>query len=431
MDKIKHCASFEAKEQNLKKTIYLIILILILAIGAFCILKHNALTLEANQNIPETAKIADEPRDRYELVEIADGSTFGELMSQAGISPGLANEIYEAALAECDLAKIKAGHSLELTFDKISDEFKELVYKMDSEDELAVNCKSNSNENATGTDESAYFFEAKVRPINYEVKIAAKEGEVKTSMYEAALENNIDERAIIELANAFQWTIDFAMDPRVGDKFKFIYEERYLNGEYQMPGKILAGQYINDGKTYQVYYFEENENNIGYFDENGNSVQKIFLKAPVAFKYISSGFTTGARYIEAFNIYTGHRAVDYAAPYGTPIRAVGDGTVIFAAYNGSYGNMISIRHNGAYTTNYGHMSRFAVKKGAKVKQGDVIGYIGSTGLSTGPHLHYEMVKNNVKINPLKEVLPPGEAIKEEKQARFFAEIKKRQEELGA
>lgn len=413
-----------------KRTIYLIIFILILAIGAFCILKHNTLTMEANQNISETAKIADEPRDRYELVEIADGSTFGELMSQAGISPGLANQIYEAALAECDLAKIKAGHSLELTFDKISDEFKELVYKMDSEDELAVNCKSNSNENATGTDESAYFFEAEVRPINYEVKITAKEGEVKTSMYEAALENNIDERAIIELANAFQWTIDFAMDPRVGDKFKFIYEERYLNGEYQMPGKILAGQYINDGKTYQVYYFEESEDNIGYFDENGNSVQKMFLKAPVAFKYISSGFTTGARYIEAFNIYTGHRAVDYAAQYGTPIRAVGDGSVIFAAYNGSYGNMISIRHNGAYTTNYGHMSRFAVKKGAKVKQGDVIGYIGSTGLSTGPHLHYEMVKNNIKVNPLKEVLPPGEAIKEENQARFFSEIKKWQEELG-
>jgi murein DD-endopeptidase MepM/ murein hydrolase activator NlpD len=305
-----------------------------------------------------------------------------------------------------------------------------LIYKIDTEDELVINYKNNLDENASSTEETAGIFTAEVRPINYEIKIVTKEGLIETSMYEAALKNNIDERAIIELANAFQWTIDFALDPRVGDKFKFIYEERYLNGEYKMPGKILAGQYINGGKNYEVYYFEENKDNIGYFDEKGNSVQKMFLKAPVAFKYISSGFTIGLRYVEAFNVSTGHRAVDYAATYGTPIRAVGDGTVIFAAYNGAYGNMVKIRHNGTYVTNYGHMSKFAVKYGNKVKQGDIIGYIGSTGFSTGPHLHYEMEKNGVKINPLNEVLPPGQPINAENQERFFSEIKTWQEELN-
>jgi len=410
-----------------KRTVYWLAVLLVLAAGLLVFFKYGRLALVNDSANEQNAVQVALPTDRFESVEITPGSTFGQLMAEAGVSPALANEIYQAALDECDLAKIKAGHALELTFNQATASLKQLVYKIDSEDELVVSC--DSDETATSTVENAATFKAEVRPIDYEVKIVVKEGEVETSMYEAALKNNIDERAIIELANAFQWTIDFAMDPRIGDKFKFVYEERYLNGEYEMPGKILAGQYINDGKKYQVYYFEETEDNIGYFDENGNSVQKLFLKAPVAFKYISSGFTTGARYIEAFNISTGHRAVDYAAQYGTPIRAVGDGTVILAAYNGAYGNMVKIRHNGTYQTNYGHMSRFAVKRGDKVKQGQVIGYVGSTGLSTGPHVHFEMEKNGVKINPLKEILPPGQAIKEENRERFFSEIKKWQEEL--
>lgn len=357
------------------------------------------------------------PAERRELLPIEENCTFSKLMSQAGIGASEIESIYQSAVEVYDLASIKIGHNLELSFEKDNNFFKSLTYKIDSEDELVVS--------RLGED-----YEAELRPIPYELRTVTKSGIVESSMYQAALANNIDERAIISLANAFQWSIDFSMDPRVGDKFKFIYEERYLDGQYQMPGKILAGAYTNDGKKYQVYYFEEDKDNIGYFDEEGNSVQKMFLKAPVAFKYISSGFTTGQRYIEAFNVSTGHRAIDYAAPSGTPIRAVGDGKVIFAAWNGSYGNMVKIRHNGTYQTNYGHLSKFAVKTGKQVKQGDIIGYIGSTGFSTGPHLHYEMVKNGVKINPLVEILPPGQAIKKENQARYFAAIKDWQDVLA-
>ena len=413
-----------------KGAIYLFIFILISTIGFFYFLKYNLLTSKASQNIQIKKNVLAESPDRTESVEITGGATFGDLMSKSGVPLAMANEIYSAALKKYDLAEIKAGHFLELTFNKNSGKFTRLVYKMDTENELVVSYQNSFNENATSTEALAEPFKVEIQPINYEIRIVTKGGEVETSMYEAALKNNIDERAIIELANAFQWTIDFAMDPRVGDKFKFIYEERYLNGEYKMPGKILAGQYINSGKKYEVYYFEENKDNAGYFDENGNSVQKMFLKAPVAFKYISSGFTTGLRYVEAFNVSTGHRAVDYAAQYGAPIRSVGDGTVIFAAYNGPYGNMVKIRHNGTYQTNYGHMSRFAVRKGDKVKQGDVIGYVGSTGFSTGPHVHFEMEKNGVKINSLKEILPPGQAIAKESQESFFSIIKKLQEELN-
>jgi len=420
-----------------KKITYLIIFLLILLSVIFYFSKYKLSTLSTDKKLSEENKLAIELPDRQELLEIIQGSTFGELMNKSGISPVLSNEIYKAALDKYDLAKIKVGYFLELNFNKDSNEFKQLTYKIDTENEIVINYKNNLNENtsstnknASSTNELTNSIEADIIPINYDIKIVTKKAAIETSMYEAALKNNIDERAIIALADTFQWTIDFATDPRVSDTFKFIYEERYLDGKYQMPGKILAGQYINDGKKYEIYYFKENDTNSGYFDENGNSVQKMFLKAPVSFKYISSGFTTGQRYVEAFNVSTGHRAVDYAAIYGTPIRAVGDGTVIFASYNGAYGNMVKIRHNGTYQTNYGHMSKFAVKRGNKVKQGDIIGYVGSTGFSTGPHVHFEMEKNGIKINPLTEILPPGQAIEKNNRERFFAEIKKWQEELG-
>ncbi|NCN25219.1 peptidase M23 [Candidatus Falkowbacteria bacterium CG10_big_fil_rev_8_21_14_0_10_37_14] len=397
---------------------YSFLIIFVLAISGFFFFKYNSFdgnfvrdTVAKEQQLVEPPEL-----DRVELIEIVNGSTYGELMSGVGISADLANQIYKTATDKYDLVKIKVGHNLEITFDKNTDQFKQLVYKIDSEDELAVYQNSELT--------------AEIRPIPYEVKIVTKGGVVESSMYEAALKNNIDERAIIALADVFQWTIDFALDPRVNDGFKFVYEERYLNGEYQMPGRVLAGEYVNAGQKYQVYYFEEDKDNVGYFDENGNSVQKMFLKAPVSFRYISSGFTTGARYIEAFNISTGHRAVDYAAKSGTPIRSVGDGTVIMASRNGSYGNMVKVRHNGTYQTNYGHMSKFAVKQGNKVKQGDIIGYVGSTGLSTGPHLHYEMEKNGVKINPLLEIQPPGRAIKKENKPRFLTEMQQWQIALG-
>ena len=156
----------------------------------------------------------------------------------------------------------------------------------------------------------------------------------------------------------------------------------------------------------------------------------MFLKAPVAYKYITSGFTTGARYIQAFNISTGHRAIDYAAAAGTPIRAVGDGTVVFAGWSKQgYGYLTTIRHNGTYNTNYAHQSKIAAKVGQKISQGQTIGYVGSTGLSTGPHLHYEMVKNGVKVNPLREILPPGKPITEANKPDFFAAIKQYQAPL--
>ena len=381
---------------------------------------------------------AESAPDRLVTVEIAPNSTFGILMYQAGVDPNMTAEILAAAQDVYDLATIRVGRTLTLRYNQQSGEFIQLVYPIDTEEELyvtyqKVNELTNEDQGdaaSTSAEMTESGWAAERVSIPYELQWKIADGTVATSLYQAALDNSVDVRAIIDLADAYQWTIDFAVDPRTGDTFKFIYEERYRNGSYVMPGRILAAKYNNAGTEYQIYYFEEDEEHRGYYDQNGISVQKELLKAPIQYKYITSGFTIGLRCLESYGLCTGHRAVDYAAPTGTPIRAVGDGTVIYVGWSSvGYGNLTSIRHNGTYTTNYAHQSRIVVKAGQKVKQGETIGYVGSTGLSTGPHLHYEVVKNGTKINPLILNLPPGEPIKEEHKGRFFETIRQFREML--
>jgi len=355
--------------------------------------------------------------DREVVLEITPDDTYGELMKKASTTPEIANAIFDTAQNIYDLSKIKVGKTIKLIYDKDTDIFKKLIYQIDTEEELYVTRQADDS------------WQAEIKKIDYEIRIKTSEGTIESSLYETGLEQNLDEVAIIELADVFQWTIDFAMNIRTGDYFKFIYEERYLNGKYIMPGKIFAAKFINDGREYTAFRFEDAEDSYGYYDAEGNSMQKIFLKAPVSYKYISSGFTTGLRYVQAFNVSTKHRAIDYAAPYGTPIKAVGDGTVVRASWNGAYGNFVSIRHNETYTTNYGHLSKYAVKYGQKVTQGQTIGYVGSTGFSTGPHVHYEMVKNGTKINPQSEDFPNTDAIAEENLEKFNQIVKKYKDQL--
>ncbi len=345
------------------------------------------------------------PEERVEVVEIPAKATFSALMESQGVSEEDAAAIYAATKGVYDLANIRAGKKLAFSYDPQSSVFMALMYPISGEEELHVR---------RGTE----GWRATRDAITYEVKIKTVKGVVQSSLYAAALEKGMDERAVIELGDVFQWTIDFAQDVRSGDSFSVVYEERYRDGAYVMPGNILAAEYVNGGNAHQAYFFKNAKGEEGYYDEKGAALRRLFLKAPVAFKYITSGFTTGLRYVSAFNKSTGHRAIDYAAPIGTPIRATADGVVTFAGWDGPYGNKISIRHNGTYSTNYCHQTRFAVKKGQKVTQGQVIGYVGTTGFSTGPHLHYEMVKNGTKINPMKETFPGTDPIKPEEMEAF-------------
>jgi len=375
-------------------------------------------------------KVDQKPEEKIETTytksfEVTEGSTFGILMDQASTSPEISQAIFDASRDVYDLTNVRLGRTIDLVYDKETNELQQLIYQIDSEEKLYVTLQD-ATTTATSLEE---FWLAEKKLIPYEIKIKTVEGTIETSMWESGLALGIDERAIIAFADVFQWSVDFAWQVRVGDKYKFIYEERYLDGEYVMPGKVLAGKFINEDEGLYAFHYKESDGREGYFDQDGNSVQKAFLKAPLAFKYISSGFTTGSRYIEAFNISTGHRAVDYAASYGTPIRSVGDGTVVFAGWNGAYGRMVKVRHSSTYQTNYGHMSKIAVSVGQQVTQGQTIGYVGSTGLSTGPHLHYEMVKNGTKINPLREEFPSTEGIKAENKDAYLAAIKDRKDQV--
>lgn len=352
-----------------------------------------------------------------ESVEVVEGSTYGTLMAEAGVSGSDSAAIFAASEGVYDLSRVRLGRTIDLIYDRETGEFLRLEYQIDSEEVLAVS-----------RDEGGAWAAERV-VIPYEVKVRTAEGVIESSLYVSALEQDLDERAIIGLAEVFQWEVDFVMDVRKGDTYRFIFEERYLDGQYVMPGPVLAAKFVNDGRTYYAFNYVSPDGEEGYFNEDGESVEKVFLKAPVAFKYISSGFTTGLRYISAFNVSTGHRAIDYAAPTGTPIRAVGDGTVVRAGWNGGYGNFVSVRHNSTYTTNYAHMSRIAVSYGQKVSQGQTIGYVGSTGFSTGPHLHYEMVKFGTKINPLREEFPSTEPVAEEYREDYLGKIAPLRERL--
>jgi murein DD-endopeptidase MepM/ murein hydrolase activator NlpD len=341
-----------------------------------------------------------------ETVMIGEGDTFGTVMAKAGVSPSDTSAILAASEPVYDLTSVRLGRGITVVRSRASNELLAIEYRIDSEEMLRV---SHGNDGWT----------AERSDIPYETTEKFGSGVIESSMYQAGLDAGIDERAIVAASEVFQWSVDFALDVRKGDMFAFLYEERHLNGNYEGPGSVLAAKFVNAGTEFYGFRFEMPDGEVGYYDEEGNSLQKLFLKAPVHFKYITSGFTTGLRYVSQFNTSTGHRAIDYAAPSGTPIRAVGDGTVVGAGWNGPYGNWTSIRHNATYTTNYAHQSRIIVKRGQQVSQGEIIGYVGSTGFSTGPHLHYEMVKNGTKINPLAETFPSGDPLPEQYKEEYL------------
>ena len=224
----------------------------------------------------------------------------------------------------------------------------------------------------------------------------------------------------MELANIFGYDIDFAREIRKGDHFELVYEEKQVDGEKVGTGEILAARFTNRGKEYQAVRYTNKQGITSYYLPNGQSMRKAFIRTPVDFARISSRFSMGRKH-PILNKIRAHKGVDYAAPRGTPIKAAGAGKVILAGRKGGYGNTVIIQHGGTYRTLYAHMNGFArgVRNGVAVKQGQVIGYIGTTGLSTGPHLHYEFLVNGVHRDPLSIKLPMADPIAANEKQRFL------------
>jgi len=226
------------------------------------------------------------------------------------------------------------------------------------------------------------------------------EGEIKSSLFESIKESGEDDTLAIMLAEIFEWEIDFFKDIRSGDRYKLIVEKKFCKGKFIGYGKILAADFINQGRLIRALYYE-NEKTAGYFTPDGKSLKKGFLKAPLKFGRVTSGFTS-RRLHPILNVVRPHYGVDYAAPYGTPVHATADGKIVERGYKKGNGNYVKIRHNNGYETTYMHFSKFrsGQRVGSFVKQGEIIGYVGSTGYSTGPHVDYRIMKNGRHLNPL-------------------------------
>lgn len=257
--------------------------------------------------------------------------------------------------------------------------------------------------------------------VELERRVLVASGEIDTSLFGATDTARLPDMVTIQIADIFSTDIDFHRDLRKGDRFAVAYEMHYDRGEPVRPGRVLAAEFINDGKAYRALWFELTKGRGGYYTPYGTNIRKAFLRSPLEFSRVTSRYTS-RRYHPILRKWRAHRGVDYGAPPGTRVRATGNGIVKSVGRHGAYGNLVVLRHQSQYTTWYAHLSRFArgLRAGSRVAQGDTIGYVGRTGLATGPHLHYEFRVNGVHRNPLRVVLPPAPPIQAAQRPAFDA-----------
>ena len=322
------------------------------------------------------------------------------------------------------LENIRVGKQLRFHLDD-SGLLDQLVYPIDALTDLVVKIAGTTENNEPTqltlhpTPKYQFLEQTKL----YESRDVFVAGSINTSLYEAAEQNGVPIPVIMQMVNVFGWDIDFALDLREGDSFRLIYEEFNLDGEKLDNGDIVTAQFVNRGEIYQAIHFTDSEGNSDYYTPDGESMRGTFLRTPVEFSRISSRFSK-SRFHPILKTWRSHKGVDYAASKGTPIRATADGTVQHVGTKGGYGKAVIISHAGRFSTLYGHMSGYkkGLRSGKSIKQGDTIGYIGSTGLATGPHLHYEFQVDGVHRDPLKYKFPKASPVPESDRLAFDAHV---------
>jgi murein DD-endopeptidase MepM/ murein hydrolase activator NlpD len=290
------------------------------------------------------------------------------------------------------------------------EEFERFEYEINQNEQLIINREENG-------------FDISRIPIEYEMRTETVRGSIISSLFEAIAASGESAELAMILADIFAYDIDFIRDIRQGDTYQVVVEKRFREGMPAGYGRILAGEFINQGKSYQAFLFRDGKRPAAYYNAKGESLRTAFLRAPLAFSRISSGFTL-RRFHPIAKTWRAHPAIDYAAPRGTPIMSVGDGSIIQIGRKGGNGNYIKIRHNNGYETMYLHMSRFAkgMRSGKRIAQGNVIGYVGSTGLATGPHLCFRMFKNGSPTNPNKVRTAAAAPVSKENRGAFQVAI---------
>jgi len=338
--------------------------------------------------------------------KIRPGETIGGVLSRFGFSATNIQVLYEQVKPVFDLRRLRAGQELRLYADA-SGAVVRIEYDVDELNYLSVEKK-----------ESLFRASLNARPV--EGRIGMIWGLIEESPILSFKQLGEEDSLALEFADLFGWDVDFYIDLRQGDAFKVIFEKRYLEGKLIGYGKILAAELINRGRVLQAFaYLNPDTNKLGHYDAEGKSLEKEFRKSPIKWARITSRFSS-RRLHPIHKVYRAHYGVDYAAPVGTPAQATADGTVTFAGWNGASGRMVRIRHKNAYETMYLHLRSFGpgIRPGARVKSGDIVGYVGSSGDSTGPHLDYRITRNGRYLNPLSAKFDPVEPLREEHLAEF-------------
>ena len=359
------------------------------------------LMLQAEALMPEPAPTFDKL-----VLNVASGDTMEKLFRKNNLNIGHLLSIAELTEAKQRFRRIKPGDVFEVTHD--NGEVISLYSELDLTSALRIERQ-----------ESGFAAEIIERPIEIRKRMA--HGIIDSSLFESATTAGLSDKVVMNIAGIFAWDVDFVLDIRQGDDYYVQYEQIWQDGEFVADGEIIAAEFNNNGRTIQAIRFIDDNQRSDYFTPTGNSVRKAFIRAPVDFTRISSNFNPNRRH-PILNKIRAHRGVDYAAPRGTPIKASGDGKVIFRGTKSGYGKTVILQHGGNITTLYAHMSSFIAKVGvgSRVRQGQTIGFVGKTGLATANHLHYEYRLNGVHRNPRTVSLPDAEPIEERYREKFMA-----------
>jgi len=361
---------------------------------------------KASDNIPlnkvnkATAKI------ESKIITVKKGDTLSAIFKHLSLSASTLHHIIHSSKEAKRLTRIKPGQQFTILLN--NQKFESLSFHINQIDTLIVKKTDNT-------------FSSRIESKDIQIRQQFASATIDNSLFLAGSKAGLSVSTIMELAQIFGWDIDFALDVRKGDSFTILYEEKFVNDKKIANGNILSAEFINKGKVYQAIRFTDSSGHTDYYSEKGLSMRKAFLRTPVEFSRISSRFSYKRKH-PVLNKTRAHKGVDYAASRGTPIKAVGDGKVIFKGKKGGYGRVIILQHGSKYSTLYAHMNSYnkKIRNGTRVKQGQTIGYVGSSGMATGPHLHYEFRVNGVHRNPLTVKLPSAAPIARKYRQNFLA-----------
>lgn len=356
--------------------------------------------------LPEPVKTQDQKpaAPQWKEFTVQNGDNLSVLFKRAGLNDRTIYELFSDAKDAKDLRNIRPGQKMAFLVE--NGQLQGLNYIIDELNSLSF------------TRETKGFIGKEIA-LKPDIKYAFRQASIDSSLYMAGKRAGMPSNLTMELANIFGWDIDFALDIQKGDSFKIMYEEQFLNGKRIGTGKIMAAEFTNAGKTFKAVRYTDKQGASNYYTPDGRGMHKAFLRTPIEFAKISSHFSLGRKH-PVLHIIRAHKGTDYAAVRGTPIRSTGNGKVAFAGRKNGFGNTVVIQHGQGIETLYGHMNGFAkgIRSGSRVSQGDVIGYVGSTGLASGPHLHYEFHVNGQVRNPVTVPLPKSIGIEKTELARF-------------